>query len=146
MESEFYQALTGVFALVLTTAITLGLKWFREKVKSELARNVAGMVGRFASVAVGKVEQTVVAKLKAETLSGKLSEDGGQKALAAGLDTLKELIGLNGLKELSRAGINGNLDGYLTSHLEAAIAEAKPKVVRHAVDPSLVSAPESTPG
>jgi hypothetical protein len=110
-------------------ATTAAIAWVGLRV-SGLLRNqyVRGVVERaFAEVkdAVLLVEQTYLSALRKANEDGKITEEEKKQALALAVAEAKKLIGMAGLKRLARVLGLGDVDAWLSSKVEVAVATGK---------------------
>lgn len=124
-------------APVLASVIVALLGWvgaaLQRSIKNETVRNMALRFSELAHDVVLEMEQTVVSQLREAAADGAISTEELQRVKAGALEQMKAHLGDKGKKEaLTVLGFadETQLDAYLSTKLEAAVAIAKQTVGR----------------
>lgn len=144
MESELLQWIATTLATVVTGALLFGVRYLASKTSSDMLRDAAGRLGLACRTAVAEVKQTYVDAIKEGAADGKLTDAERKEAMGRAIGAAKSLLGVKGLKLVGQAFgiISGEVDSFLTSHLEAAVADKPSELRTTPIDPSRESPPD----
>jgi len=115
---ELTKLLLPLAALLVSTALGLGAKLLREKVKNEAFGRAIISVENVVKAAVLEAQQTIVENLK-ERNGGKLTDDEKIWIKDKVMKAVKERLTSETIKELQ--GITSDLEGFLSSLIETQV-------------------------
>ncbi len=121
------QALATLLTTGFLLALGFGVQYLVQRSGNSLLQGALTRLEDAIGVAVRDVHQTYVAAIKEANMDGKLTMDEQKEALRRALESVKELLGMKGLKIILRAfGIgSGGLDSFLTSRIESEVVRMK---------------------
>lgn len=126
--TEAVNTLVPLLASVLVAFISYALNALAKKFKSDTVQNVAQRVSDLAHTVVLEIQQVVVDDLRDAAKDGVITIGEATQAKERALSTLKQHLGEKGKADaLSAFGFKdeAQLDAYLETQLEAAVATAK---------------------
>jgi hypothetical protein len=119
------EALTPLLLTVLTWAGYQLAQWFRTKTKNTVVRDLMNRATDAAIAAVSDVAQTYANEIKAASQDGKLTREECAAAKDKAIEKAKILIGPEGLKVLAKIVGGDQVDEFLGTKVEEAVARGK---------------------
>ncbi len=138
MDSELLIGIVGVLGTISSVVLLFVGRYLATKNSSEFYQQALARVIMACRTAVAMVQQTYVDAIKARS-GGGLTDKEKAEAMSLALAAAKSLLGIKGLKIVASAfGLGGEqLElPFLTSHIEAAVAEQPKVIAATLVDPS----------
>jgi hypothetical protein len=145
------QVVNQLAPLVATLLAALGswvLLELKKRITSARGLDIINKVSSLTETVVLDIEQTVLSALRDGAADGTLSREDAENAKVIALAKIKAYLGPKGKKEaLAAFGFadDSDLDAFINSHIEAAVAKAKAVLGRKLVAASGVIDPDLTP-
>jgi len=137
------------YGLLVLAAIFTGLAWLysrflADKIKSSRVGQMVVATGQELRAVITEVYATYVKALKAAGEDGKWTDEEKAKAKKMAVDKFKENWGAKGIKRMSKIlGIDGVVDSWLGTQVEATLADMKKAAKPPVVSPfALVNSPK----
>jgi hypothetical protein len=125
---QLIDAVAPLAVSVLAAVFSYIAALIAKKIKSETVREVATRISELTQSVVLSVQQTYVDNLRSAAQDGVISSAEATEAKERALDALRSHLGPKGKAEALKAFGFANeeqLDAYLSTQIEAAVAKAK---------------------